>query len=300
MSGFLTKVNDNSSVIDCALDAGALFEPKRIHTLLPNGASCDKTFTVYRELEDGSQAVLNAGVTKQYLASSYQLLFDTAEEMFPNSCNQFSLFGNGERVCFTQTIGELTEFEDGDELFTNLMYTGSMDSTWKTAVYGFMYRPACSNAIPMGTLQLAQKRTTNHDYMLFQKAKVLSGAYGVAEQFVTSARILKQIELNRVQLALEIDKILPVVDEDSSTKSINTRDKMEEGIRYYFEEESEEYGPTAWSLFQAVQSYEFHVKTKGNKSTEEKRQAKKVDLIRNPRVGQSMTETLRDNLLVLA
>ena len=140
MSGFLTKVNSNSSVIDCALDAGALFEPKRIHTLLPNGASCDKTFTVYRELEDGSQAVLNAGVTKQYLASSYQLLFDTAEEMFPNSCNQFTLFGNGERVCFTQTIGELTEFEDGDELFTNLMYTGSMDSTWKTAVYGFMYR----------------------------------------------------------------------------------------------------------------------------------------------------------------
>ena len=99
MSGFLTKVNDNSSVIDCALDSGALFDPKRIHTLLPNGTSCDKTFTVYRELEDGSQAVLNAGVTKQYLASSYQLLFDTAEEMLPNSCNQFSLFGNGERVC---------------------------------------------------------------------------------------------------------------------------------------------------------------------------------------------------------
>ena len=65
MSGFLTKVNSNSSVIDCALDAGALFEPKRIHTLLPNGASCDKTFTVYRELEDGSQAVLQIVTGKQ-------------------------------------------------------------------------------------------------------------------------------------------------------------------------------------------------------------------------------------------
>ena len=109
---------------------------------------------------------------------------------------------------------------------------------------------------------------------------------------MTSARILKQIELNRVQLALEIDKILPVVDEDSSTKSINTRDKMEEGIRYYFEEESEEYGPTAWSLFQAVQSYEFHTGTKGKN-----KEMKQTKVVTDPEDAQTLTLTAREMLL---
>ena len=79
------KWDEGVSAIDAALEQDALFVPQVTPTILPNGQTDSTSFTVYRDMPNGDQYVLNAGVKAGYHAGSYQFLLETAEAMFPNS-----------------------------------------------------------------------------------------------------------------------------------------------------------------------------------------------------------------------
>lgn len=285
---------DGGNVLDAALDAGALFEPQITGTILPSGDVDENTFTVYREYEDGSQVVLNAGVKDGYHAGSYTQLVTTADAMFPESCTSLSVLENGARLMFTQQIGEEHTFEDGDTIINNLMYTASLNSTWATAIYGFSFRPFCSNQIPMGLVQMSQKRTRNHDTLLFQKAQVFAKSVDAFDRFMGDVTMLKSVQISEGGLRRLLDAVAPLItDEDAATKAVNHAERRRNGIRYFYAEEVEKFGANAWSFYNAVQSYEFHTVTKDKVE-------KQAEVIRQPEKKQSLTLQARELLVAMA
>ena len=291
--GHSDNVEEGRSVMDAALDAGALFEPQVTGTLLPNGTVDNSTFTVYREFEDGRQVVLNAGVKSGYHAGSYAQIVSTADAMFPGSCTSMTVIDDGAALLFTQRIGEAHAWEDGDQMVNYLMYTASLNSTWASAVYGFGFRPFCSNQIPLGLLQLSQKRTRNHDLLLFQKAQVLAKSVSAFDRFMDDATMLKSVKLSEANVRTLLDAVAPLItDEDAAPKAVNHAERRRNGIRYYYAEEVDKFGANAWSFFNAVQTYEFHDVTKDKVE-------KQAEVVRQPEKNQSLTLLAHQRLMAL-
>lgn len=294
-------MKDPGDVMDMALDAGALFVPQVVPLTLPNGTvptevggthDGEASFnTIYRDTHDGEQILLNAAVRPGYHAASYAQLFKTADTMFPGTCVGLRLVDQGRKVVFTQQVGDSRDLGGGDFVSNYLMYTGSLDSTWASACYGFAFRPFCSNQIPMGLLQMSQKRTANHDALLFKKATILAKAAGVFDAFVGDASMLRGIELTTRTYRNLRDSVLPDVAEDAHGKTVAFADNRIAAIDYFWQDEVEKVGSNAWALFNAFQSYEFHTATKQDSD-------KQVEVLRQPEKKQTLTNAVRE--LVLA
>jgi len=292
---------DRKDVMDAALDADALFIPQVVPLALPDGTvplidsgtheGAAAYTTVYREKADGSQVLLNAAVRPGYHAASYAQLFKTADAMFPGTCDGFKLIDQGRKVVFTQHIGDKFDLGGGDTVSNYLMYVGSLDSTWTSACFGFAYRAFCTNQIPMGLLQMSQKRTVNHDALLFKKATLLAKAADVFDAFTSDAAMLRGIELTTATYRNLRDSVLPDVPEDAHGKTVAFADKRIEAIDYFWQDEVDKVGSNAWALFNAFQSYEFHTATKDDA-------AKQVEVVRQADKKQPLTNAVRE--LVLA
>ena len=284
------EVEAGTSVLDAALDADALFTPQVAPVALPNGTvpvnrNGEPEFsTVYREGANGEQYLLNAGVKPGYCAVGYKGIIETADAMFENACDSLHLIGNGEKLLFTQKIGEGTT--GGETLGSYLMYTASLNSTWPTAVYGFAFRPSCSNQIPTGMVQLSQKRTRNHDFLLFHKASLVAKAADVFDNFIGSTAMLRSVELSEFSMRKLRDSVLPQLDDDASKRAVTMADKRIAGIDYFWQEEKERVGSNAWALYNAIQSYEFHTVTKD-------RVASQAEVVRDPARNQRFSEAVK-------
>jgi hypothetical protein len=287
------KQFDGANAIDAALDCNALFEPQITGTLLPNGEKDESTFTVYREYDTGTQAVLNAGVKKGYHAGSYRSLLNTAEAMFPDSVTGMQVYEQGAVLVFTQEIDEPFTFGDGDSLTRHVMYTASLNSAFSTRAIGFSFRPFCTNQESQGTLQLAQKRTKNHDEMLFSKATIMAHAAEQFDRFISNATMLKGLTVTPSLKERVLDEVAPlIIDPDVAQKAINHAQNRRDGILYFYEEEAAVFGHNAYALYQAVQTYEYHTATKG------KNQAiKQVSVITDPEKAQRRTNRAGEILL---
>jgi hypothetical protein len=289
-----TNQFDGINAIDAALDTNALFEPQVTGTIMPNGSIDTDTFTVYRESDDGTQSVLNAGVKAGYHAGSYRSLLNTAEAMFPESVNSMKTWGNGAVLVFTQDIDTPYTFGDGDSMTRSIMYTASLNSTYATQAVGFGFRPFCTNQIGQGTLQISQKRSKNHDELLFSKAQIMAQAAQQFDLFINNATMLKGLQMTNSLRTRILDAVAPlIVDPDANVKAVNFAEKRREGIMYFYGEEVAAFGENAYSLYQAVQTYEFHTATKG-KSQE----MKKVKVVTDPDRAQKLA--LRAEALLLA
>lgn len=287
--GYMLTTNTNYSnginAIDAALEADALFEPQVTGTILPNGTVSDDTFTIYREYGDGSQVVLNAGVKAGYHAGSYHYLLETAEAMFPESVTRMQTYENGAIIVFTQDIDDPYIFGDGDSITRSIMYTASLNSVFSTQAIGFSFRPFCTNQIGQGTLQVNQKRTKNHDELLFSKAKIMATYAQAFDRFVANANMLKTLQMTDSLRRRILDEVAPLItDPDANQKAVNHAQKRRDGIMYFYEEEAGTFGENAFSLYQAVQSYEYHTGTKGKGQD-----MKQVRVVTDPEKAQSLT-----------
>ena len=277
--------NKGVSAIDAALDADALFTPKVTGTLLPNGQTDTDTFTLYREFADGTMSVLNAGVSGRFYDGSYRSICEIADAMFPNSVRNLKLIDNGKVLVFVQELEESGyTFADGDRLTTNLMYTASMDSSYKSQIVGFIGRPFCTNQIPLGQLQVSQKRTKNHDELMFSKALVLSKLSERFDTFVRNATLLKMLPLTATLKRRILDEVAPLAPEGAATKTVNHRERIRAAIEYHLADEIDTWGNNAHALMQAVQSTEFHDLTAGKAQ-----EVKRLDVLTKPEQAQSMT-----------
>lgn len=294
MGIMLSSDGKTTDVMDRALDADALFTPQVAPLTLPNGTETEFK-TVYRETADGEQVLLNAAVKQGYHAGSYAGIVQTADALFPGTCTGLSLVGGGKRLVFSQEIGDDYDLGGGDTISNHLLFVASLDSTWATACYGMAFRAFCTNQIPTGMVQISQKRTLNHDILLFEKAKVLAEAVGHFDEFVGNAGMMRGIAIDNRTYHRLLNILVPApVGKDGKEphgRAVNAYEAKMTGIRYFWEEEVERVGANAWALYSAVQSYEFHTVTKGD-------DAKQAEVIRQPEKSQPLTERVRE--LVLA
>ena len=294
--GYMLSTNkqyDGISAIDAALDADALFTPKTTGTILPNGSVDENSYTVYREYADGTQAVLKAGAGANYYTGSYESLLNTAEAMFPGSVTGMKTWHHGSILVFTQDIDEPYTFGDGDSITRSIMYTASMNSTFSTRAIGFSFRPFCTNQEGQGQLQMSQKRSKNHDEMLFSKAQIMAEAANRFDAFISDATMLKGLQMTNSLRTRILDQVAPLItDPDANQKAVNFAEKRREGIMYFYGEEAEQFGENAFSLYQAVQSYEFHTGTKGKS-----KDMKQTKVVTDPEQAQPLALTAREMLL---
>lgn len=297
MGYMLTNIKtyaDGINAIDAALDSDALFEPQTTGTILPNGTVDDSTFTIYREKQDGTQVVLNAGVKKGYYAGSYRSLLNTAEAMFPESVTNIKTWDDGAIIVFTQDIDTPYTFGDGDSLTRSIMYTASLNSTFSTQAIGFSFRPFCTNQIGQGTLQVNQKRTKNHDELLFSKAQIMATYAQAFDRFVSNATMLKGLTMTNSLMNRVLEQVAPLItDPEANQKAVNFAEKRREGIMYFYGEEAATFGENAYSLYQAVQTYEYHTASDGKG-----KDMKQVKVVAEPEKAQSLT--LQTGSLLLA
>jgi hypothetical protein len=290
-----------TSVQDRALDAGALFQPLVAPITLPNGTiprvasgsnkGLPEASIVYRETADGEQYLLNDGVKPGYCAESYGLLVQSADAIFPNTCETLTVAGHGRKLMFTQRIGEAVD--NGELLGNYLMYVGSLDSTWATGVYSFVSRPFCSNQIATGMRQVTQKRTRNHDLLYFTKSQVLAESVGVFDTYIATAGLLRSVKLDQSAYRRLRDSALPKLADDAGPRAITMADKRIAGIDYFWQEELDAgNGANAYSLYQAVQSYEYHVATKG-------RTINQAEVVRDPARRSPLSESVKAAALAL-
>ena len=294
--GYMLSTNkqyDGISAIDAALDADALFTPKTTGTILPNGSVDENSYTVYREYADGTQAVLKAGAGANYYTGSYESLLNTAEAMFPGSVTGMKTWHHGSILVFTQDIDEPYTFGDGDSITRSIMYTASMNSTFSTRAIGFSFRPFCTNQEGQGQLQMSQKRSKNHDEMLFSKAQIMAEAANRFDAFIKDATMLKGLQMTNSLRNRILDQVAPLItDPDANQKAVNFAEKRRDGIMYFYGEEAEQFGENAFSLYQAVQSYEFHTGTKGKS-----KDMKQTKVVTDPEQAQPLALTAREMLL---
>jgi hypothetical protein len=294
MGIMISADGNHMDVMDRALDADALFTPQVAPLTLPNGSETEFK-TVYRETEDGEQILLNAAVKQGYHAGSYAGIVQTADALFPGTCTGLSLVDGGKRLVFAQEIGDDFDLGGGDTISNHLLFVASLDSTWATACYGMAYRAFCTNQIPTGMVQISQKRTVNHDALLFQKAQVLADAVGRFEEFVGHAGMMRGIAIDSRNYHRILNILVPAPEgkdgNDPHGRAVNAYEAKIAGIAYFWEEEVDRVGANAWALYSAVQSYEFHTATKGDA-------AKQAEVIRQPGKGQALTERVRELVLV--
>ena len=76
--------------------------------------------------------------------------------------------------------------------------------------------------------------------------------------------MLKGLQMTNSLRNRILDEVAPLItDPDANQKAVNFAEKRRDGIMYFYGEEVEKFGENAFSLYQAVQSYEFHTRNQG-------------------------------------
>ena len=143
---------------------------------------------------------------------------------------------------------------------------------------------------------MSQKRSKNHDEMLFSKAGIMAEAANRFDAFIKDAKMLKGLQMTNSLRNRILDTVAPLItDLDANTKAVNHAENRREGILYFYGEESDNFGENAFSLYQAVQSYEYHTGTKGKN-----KEMKQTKVVTDPSDAQALTCLTRGMLLSAA
>lgn len=304
------------SVLNAALDADALFEVHKKGIALPNGyvpLVPEGTYEgepvsnqTYREFPLGSaapgarpkQARLAMDVSPGYPTSNYSQLIQMADALFPGSCSMFKMFGQGQRVMFTQELDEEVDLGGGDVIKASLLWMASLNTSWSTQVHGIAGRFFCTNQISMSDTYIKVKRTKNHDLRLLERGAVLALAMDQFSQFVEQAKVLREVQVSSADCWKVLHRMVPPPQpakgkDEVSGLAQGNYDRKIAGIRYFWAEEQS--GPsagTAWALYNAFQSYEYHTETKGKAD-------RKVDVVRKHQpFTQQALETIQELVMV--
>jgi hypothetical protein len=113
------------------------------------------------------------------------------------------------------------------------------------------------------------------------------------DAFIKDATMLKGLQMTNSLRNRILDQVAPLItDPDANQKAVNFAEKRREGIMYFYGEEAQQFGENAFSLYQAVQSYEFHTGTKGKS-----KDMKQTKVVTDPDQAQPLALTAREMLL---
>ena len=271
---FLDDADVGQNATDMALDRGFLFTPKRAPLTLPDG-TIETTkkgrpmfHMVYREMPDGSQRLLNPAVGDGFAISGYDLLTQTVDAVFPESTIDMQLIGDGRRIMIRVRPSDPVTIHGDDRLSMEILFVASLDNGWKTAAYGTTHRYFCANQMRLADIAFGVKRTRNHDGLLFDRSAIMARSTGVFAEFTERARFFSMCAVDRSDYVRIMDRLMPRPEGKDGAephgKTLAVWERKRKGVDYYWAVERDRCGWNGWALLQAIQSYEFHDKTKGD------------------------------------
>lgn len=246
------------SLIDAADQQGLMFETMTAPIVLPNGQETSFHY-LYRELEDGTQVILNPHCDQNYGGGlAYRLDFAYIENIFPGTCVGLQAWNHGREVFSSHDLGVGHTFGDGDSLRQFMMYVGGL---WgrKPVIASNYNRGFCENQLPSAEILLAAKRTKNHGVRMVEKSEQLQRA---ADTFRKDVQAIERRKLTTLSAA-KVDEIFAEIVKMSANGQGELKQEKriadrEEALRGLFANEVAHFGRNAESLYQAVHTYEYH------------------------------------------
>jgi len=214
----------------------------------------------------------------------YATVLDQAEMLFPNTADMCTLFGKGERLVFTQNLGDEVDLGNGDTLQPRLVWTSSLNGAWATSVRSMMHRLSCTNQL-MGTTPLWKvRRTANHSDLVEARAQILSNQMAHAEAYANQARILASQEYTDDEFRNLIQHLVPDrQDQDISDRALDNDLAKRGAMMLKWKQEKDNFGAgshlmgSKWLAYNAVQGAEQHYINQNWKYDPEKALAKSVE-----------------------
>ena len=296
-SEFVGATQEPQNATDMALDRGYLFQPKRHPILLPNGEpETDRkgnplAYVIYRDMPDGSQKMLNPAVSPTFALSGYELLTQTVDGLFPESTVGMNMLEGGRRIMIRVRPEEPVAVYGDDRVAMEILFVQALDGGWSTAAYGTTYRFFCSNQMRIEQAVFRVKRTTNHDQNVFERSLIMATATEQFQEYMARARHWAHTPFLRQHFVNLIKELVPrPVAKDGkepSSKTLTLWERKVDGIDYFWNEEVDRCGATAWAALQAIQSYEFH--TKGRDKSADADLKRKAEILRDPQKHERLT-----------
>lgn len=189
----------------------------------------------------------------------YRHIYETLEGLFPNSCENVTMFGAGERVVVEQVLDEPFDLGDGDTIQPFIYTRMSLNGVWKTEIIPVQKRISCENMLGNVGGIVGVRATKNHDDILTMKAQVLDVSMRQARTLQNMARVLKDQEFTDMQFMNMVQALVPPLPEDAPSRAITNRNKKIAVIGNTWREEKEEWGAgNRWLAYNAVQGAEQH------------------------------------------
>ena len=229
----------------------------------------------------------------------YKHVFETMETMFPSSCTDITVFGQGERIAITQQIGDPIEVMEGDDILPVIITSSSLNGQAKTTINAVGERTRCLNMLDLSKGLIQVKSTKNHDDLLTLRSALLEASKVNSDSLVTFARQLSSSTLSDTAFYRMLNAVLPEAEEDAATKTKNAVDAKRAAILNAWSQETNGDWGNGWLAYNAFQGAEQHRINQGFKSTTAAKQNgfEKV-LDRKTPIADAAEQYLREQLLV--
>jgi hypothetical protein len=229
----------------------------------------------------------------------YKHVFETMETMFPSSCTDITVFGQGERIAITQQIGDPIEVMEGDDILPVIITSSSLNGQAKTTINAVGERVSCLNMLDLSKGLIQVKSTKNHDDLLTLRSALLEASKVNSDSLVTFARQLSSSTLSDTAFYRMLNAVLPEAEEDAATKTKNAVDAKRAAILNAWSQETNGDWGNGWLAYNAFQGAEQHRINQGFKSTTAAKQNgfEKV-LDRKTPIADAAEQYLREQLLV--
>tara|TARA_Y100001951_G_scaffold44941_1_gene35505 strand:- start:649 stop:1707 length:1059 start_codon:yes stop_codon:yes gene_type:complete len=240
---------------------------------------------------------------------SYRYLAEMADKMFPGTADSVTLWGNGERVCLTQTLAEPIDLGGGDKIKPQIVWVSSFNGKWATTVYHLMNRLFCQNQLITPNALLKVRHSPRHDQLLNIRASVLEATIHRAEIMANMARTFKDRAFTNEQFEDLVSRIVPDPPKDEeghqNQNSLNAMTSKRTAMRNAWERECTGWGKIEtilnnegkevpvryhgdrWLAYNAIQGAEQHQINAGYDDTED---ARKMSLRRAIDGGTRLTD----------
>ena len=280
-SGNVGEIDSGQSLLDLAAERGADFGVSYLDaSYLSPATGClvvPKVESGGHKGEPQNSFVVREDTNKPLGLHSYRYprtdgympVFRTAEQLFPGTADSLTLFGEGEKVVFGQNIGDAVDLGGGDILKPMLYWTSSLNGQWATAVFNVMDRLFCQNQLVGATPIIKVRHTINHDQLLDMRSRILSEQVKRAETFARMALTLKDRQYTDDEFHSLTHELVPDPEEvEPSRTKMNNCLRKRGAMTNRWRNERDEWGPTRWAAYNAVQGAEQHrinARTRGHR-----------------------------------
>ena len=207
----------------------------------------------------------------------YKHVFATLDDLFPQTCESVTVYGNGERVVVEQVLDEPFDLGGGDTIQPYIYTRMSLNGTWKTQIIPISRRISCENMLGYGGHIIGVRATKNHDTLLTMRSQVLEMSMAQGEVIKRMAQILSDQSFTDGMFTDMVDSLLPYPPDDAHVKTQNSAIAKRGAVFNAWGKEGSEDMWAAFNAFQGGEQHRINANYKSTKAAQERSFLKALD-----------------------